>query len=81
MSHRHALELLAADRGYLVQLCRECSIVHVDVGPVTLRLRPGALDSLAQVLTRASHELHRAEANEETVRIELEKLTAPSLVN
>jgi hypothetical protein len=58
VSHRHTLELLAAERGYLVQFCRECEIVHVDVGPVTLRLRPGALDTLAEVLRRASDRLH-----------------------
>ncbi|MFV8752860.1 hypothetical protein ACNOYE_20130 [Nannocystaceae bacterium ST9] len=62
MSHRHHLELLVADRGYLVQFCATCEIVHVDVGPVTLRLRPGALDSLAQVLTRASERLHEQQA-------------------
>ncbi|PRP94839.1 hypothetical protein [Enhygromyxa salina] len=52
--HPHDLELLVDDRGYRVKYCHTCEIVHVDVGPVTLRLRPSALDLLATVLTRAS---------------------------
>lgn len=71
VSHRHTLELLAAERGYLVQFCRECEIVHVEVGPVTLRLRPGALDTLAEVLIRASARMHHAEPEAETSRLEL----------
>ncbi|NVB36940.1 hypothetical protein G6O69_03800 [Pseudenhygromyxa sp. WMMC2535] len=62
MSHRHALELLAADHGYLVQICRDCDVVHVDVGPVTLRVRPKALASLTEVLTRACHRLESPQA-------------------
>jgi hypothetical protein len=52
--HTHDLELLASRHGYTVSICRTCDIVHLDVGPVTLRLRPSALDSLAEVLARAS---------------------------
>jgi hypothetical protein len=69
VSHRHPLEFLASDRGYAVSFCRDCEIVHVEVGPVTLRLRPGALDTLAEVLTSASTRLHHAEPEAETVRI------------
>jgi hypothetical protein len=58
--HAHDLELLASQHGYTVSICRSCDVVHVDVGPVTLRLRPGALDSLAEVLTRASAAQRRA---------------------
>jgi hypothetical protein len=72
VSHRHPLELLATDRGYAVHFCSECEVVHVEVGPVTLRLRPGALDTLASVLARASARLHHAEPETETVRIELD---------
>ena len=72
MSHRHPLQLLASDRGYSVSFCRDCEIVHVEVGPVTLRLRPGALDTLAHVLAHASGQLHHAEPETETVRLELE---------
>lgn len=71
MSHRHPLEVLASDRGYVVSFCSECEVVHVEVGPVTLRLRPGALDTLASVLARASAKLHHAEPERETVRIDL----------
>lgn len=78
MSHRHLLDLLVADRGYRVQYCSTCEIVHVDVGPVTLRLRPGALDSLAEVLTHASARLHdqaaRHEAQHEAEVIDIRDL-------
>ena len=69
MTHRHNLVPLASEAGYLVQYCSECEIIHVDVGPVTLRLRPGALDVLARVLSRASMALHHAEADERTIRL------------
>lgn len=69
MSHRHQLELLVADRGYLVHYCATCEIVHVDVGPVTLRLRPGALDCLAQVLVRAGSRLHEWTASEQETEV------------
>jgi len=72
VSHRHPLELLATDRGYAVSFCPDCEIVHVEVGPVTLRLRPGALDTLAHVLARASARLHHAEPESETVRVGLD---------
>jgi len=60
VTHRHSLQTLAADHGYVVSFCPECEIVHVDVGPVTLRLRPAALDSLARVLDQASAVMHEA---------------------
>lgn len=69
MSHRHQLELLVADRGYLAQYCATCEIVHLDVGPVTLRLRAAALDGLAQVLERASVRLHEQIANEHEAEV------------
>lgn len=72
MSHRHPLEVLASDRGYAVSFCRDCDIVHVEVGPVTVRLRPGALDTLTEVLTRASSRLHHTAAQTETVRLDLD---------
>lgn len=71
MSHRHPLEPLATDRGYVVSFCPDCEVVHIEVGPVTLRVRPGALDTLAEVLARASARLHHAEPETETVRIDL----------
>ncbi|GEM_PF-3095128 len=80
MPHQHPLDLLAAERGYLVQLCRDCNIVHVDVGPVTLRLRPSALDSLAQVLGRASESLRHVNPDEDTAHPEHE-LIRPLLTN
>jgi hypothetical protein len=71
VSHRHPLEVLASDRGYAVSFCSECEVVHVEVGPVTVRLRPGALDTLASVLARASARLHHAEPERDTVRLDL----------
>ena len=70
MNHPHDLELLASDHGYRVQLCPDCAIVHVEVGPVTLRLRPEALATLARVTSEASARLHLATPDEETTRIE-----------
>ena len=69
MNNRHTLHPLATDGGYLVQYCEDCDIVHVDVGPVTLRLRTGALETLARVLQRASMELHHASPEEQTLRL------------
>jgi hypothetical protein len=57
--HRHDLELLANDHGYCVQYCHACDIVHLDLGPVTLRLRPGALEALTEVLSRSTARLHQ----------------------
>ena len=74
MSHQHSLEVLVADRGYVVQYCATCEIVHVDVGPVTLRLRPGALDSLAQVLARAGARLHERITTEDDEIIDIRDL-------
>lgn len=74
MSHRHPLEVLASDRGYVVSFCSDCEIVHVEVGPVTIRLRPGALDTLASVLASATDRLQHAEPERETVRIDLAAL-------
>ncbi len=84
MSHRHSLELLAADRGYVVQFCRECDVVHVDVGPVTLRLRPGALAQLGDLLMLATARLHQREPScdhepeIDTQRIELQRDVLPN---
>lgn len=69
MKHRHTLRPLVQDGPYSVEYCETCDIVHVDVGPVTLRLRPGALDALARSLSAASMELHRAERDEQTLRL------------
>lgn len=69
VTHSHHLQPLASADGYVVQFCPVCEIVHVDVGPVTLRLRPGALDSLARVLAAASAQMHRAEPEAPTLRI------------
>ncbi len=71
MSHRHVLEVLASERGYSVSFCRECEIVHVEVGPVTVRLRPGALETLAAVLAKASARLHHPEPELEPVCVDL----------
>jgi hypothetical protein len=57
--HRHELELLAHDHGYCVQYCHACDIVHLELGPVTLRLRPGALEALAEVLSCSTVRLHQ----------------------
>lgn len=69
MNHGHRLQHLITDHGYSVQYCADCEILHVDVGPVTLRLRPGALDALAEVLGRASVRLHHASPEADTARL------------
>ena len=69
VTHRHPLHRLATEGGYLVQYCEDCDVVHVDVGPVTLRLRSSALETLALVLQRASIELHHASPEEQTLRL------------
>jgi hypothetical protein len=76
VAHAHTLELLAAERGYLVRFCRECEVIHLEVGPVTLRLSPDGLESLTHALSRASAQLHHAAPDEQTDRIE-----APTLQN
>lgn len=83
MTHRHRLEVLAAGSGYQVQLCRTCAIVHVDVGPVTLRLRPSALVSLTEVLARASAQLQAAAEShaEQSEDAELDFSTGSQLPN
>jgi hypothetical protein len=63
--------LLASERGYLVRFCRECEVVHLEVGPVTLRLSPDGLESLTHAISRASAQLHHATPDEQTARIEV----------
>lgn len=62
--HRHDLELLAHDQGYCVQYCRACDIIHLDLGPMTVRLRPGALEALAELLTVSSVRLQQQLADD-----------------
>ena len=72
MKTKHAHEVLAADRGFVVQFCDHCEVVHVEVGPVTLRLRPDALAKLTEVLTRASAELGARAAKPNAAGVELD---------
>ncbi|KIG15370.1 hypothetical protein DB30_05702 [Enhygromyxa salina] len=70
MKTSHTHELLATKRGYRVLICDCCDIVHVEVGPVTLRLRPGALAHLAEVLDHASRQLQTRESNLGTAELD-----------
>lgn len=73
--HQHDLELLVDDPGYRVQYCHTCEIVHVDVGPVTLRLRPGALDMLVGVLARSSARIQgRADDTPDAAIVDIREL-------
>ncbi len=49
----HPLRSLASGRGIEVQLCVDCDVLHINVGPVTVRLEPGAAARLHHVLHTA----------------------------
>jgi hypothetical protein len=45
-----------------VQFCRECRLLHVSVGPITLRFTPEQYQSLARGLGQALTQLQTLEA-------------------
>lgn len=49
----HPLRPLAQDHGCTVELCEDCNVIHVTVGPVTMRLQPQAMAHLHAALGRA----------------------------
>ncbi|MBI2389684.1 MAG: hypothetical protein HYV09_08810 [Deltaproteobacteria bacterium] len=48
-----AHEMLAAGPIAKVRRCRECDVVSIELGPTTVRLEPGAVESLWSTLGRA----------------------------
>lgn len=51
MSHPHTP--LAFNRACQIEFCTECEVMHVTVGPVTLRLQPSVGHQLCRALVEA----------------------------
>ncbi|MEX1362792.1 MAG: hypothetical protein AB1Z98_06680 [Nannocystaceae bacterium] len=53
MKHRHPHQPLAHNRTCQIEYCAECEVMHVAVGPVTLRLEPAAVHQVSRALLEA----------------------------
>lgn len=49
----HPLTLLAHHGACQVEHCHDCDVLHVTIGPVTLRVQPAAAQQLRRALTTA----------------------------
>ncbi len=70
----HPLTPLARRRVCQIEHCSSCDVLHLTIGPVTLRLEPGAARQLGHALAEAMERL-------ESATTVVEPISAPPLVN